>query len=47
MVVYTQHGQFRYKDTMNDDVAVFSVTLSKEGGKWKCAHVHRATGASA
>ncbi len=43
-VCYTQHGKFTYKGVENDDVAVFTCVLRKEGGVWKVVQGQRSTG---
>ena len=43
-VCYTQHGQFTYKGTVNDDIAVFTNILEKENGLWKVVQGTRSTG---
>ena len=44
---WKQHSVFTYKDTPNNDLALFSATLVLDGGLWKFVHVHRATGQEA
>ena len=41
----TQYGKFTYKGTPNDDIAKFTVVLSKkDDGSWIQVHAHRSTG---
>ena len=44
VVTYTTHDKFTYGNTINDDLAKFSIMLAKGLGGWKICHAHRATG---
>ena len=43
-VCYTQYGQFTYKGTENDDVAVFTSVMRKTNGVWEVVQGQRSTG---
>jgi len=45
VVTYTNHDVFTYEGTANDDIAKFTVVLSKkDDGSWIQVHAHRSTG---
>jgi hypothetical protein len=44
VVVYTTHEKFTYNGNANDDIASWSVTLSKHSGTWMLEHLHRSSG---
>jgi ketosteroid isomerase-like protein len=44
--IFITHTKFIYKGTPNDDVAVYSIVLTKksDGGQWKIVHSQRSMG---
>jgi hypothetical protein len=44
VVVYTTHEKFTHNGNANDDIASWSVTLSKHGERWMLEHLHRGSG---
>ena len=42
--VLTERQVFTYKGTTNDDTAVYTCILEKEGDEWKVCHVQRSQG---
>jgi hypothetical protein len=42
--IFTTHGKFTYKGTLNDDVAVWTIVAKKSGGHWKIVNSQRSSG---